>query len=48
MKLITDWFRQQFSNPQVVFLSLFLLALFVVVVVSVRQELFDTALREPC
>ena len=33
MKLITDWFRQQFSNPQVVFLSLFLLALFVVVVV---------------
>ncbi|MDP6949401.1 MAG: AI-2E family transporter [Arenicellales bacterium] len=33
MKLITDWFRQQFSNPQVVFLSLFLLALFVVVVI---------------
>jgi len=32
MKMITNWFRHQFSNPQVVFLTLFLLLLFVVVV----------------
>ena len=32
MKMITDWFRYQFNNPQVVFLTLFLLLLFVVVV----------------
>jgi len=32
MKMITDWFRHQFNNPQVVFLTLFLLLLFVVVV----------------
>ena len=32
MKLITDWFRYQFNNPQVVFLTLFLVLLFVVVV----------------
>ena len=32
MKMITDWFRYQFNNPQVVFLTLFLVLLFVVVV----------------
>jgi putative permease len=32
MKMITDWFRYQFTNPQVVFLTLFLVLLFVVVV----------------
>ena len=32
MKMITDWFRHQFNNPQVVFLTLFLVLLFVVVV----------------
>ena len=32
MKMITDWFRQQAGNPQVVFLTLFLLVLFVIVV----------------
>ena len=32
MKMITDWFRYQFNNPQVVFLTLFLFLLFVVVV----------------
>ena len=32
MKMITDWFRHQFNNPQVVFLTLFLALLFVVVV----------------
>jgi len=30
--MITDWFRYQFNNPQVVFLTLFLVLLFVVVV----------------
>ena len=32
MKMITDWFRYQFNNPQVVFLTLVLVLLFVVVV----------------
>ena len=32
MLLITEWFRRQLSNPQVVFLSLLLLALFTIVV----------------
>ncbi len=32
MKMITDWFRQQSGNPQVVFLALFLAGLFVVVI----------------
>ena len=32
MKMITDWFRNQSNNPQVVFLTLFLALLFVVVV----------------
>ncbi len=32
MKMITDWFRQQAGNPQVVFLTLSLLVLFVIVV----------------
>ena len=32
MKMITDWLRYQFNNPQVVFLTLFLVLLFVVVV----------------
>ncbi len=32
MKMITDWFRQQSGNPQVVFLALFLVGLFVVVI----------------
>lgn len=31
MNLITDWFRRQFSNPQILFLSLFLLGLLLVI-----------------
>ena len=34
MKMITDWFRYQFNNPQVVFLTLFLVLLFVVVLMG--------------
>ena len=33
MELITNWFRRHFSNPQVVFLALFLGILFLIVVV---------------
>ncbi|GIT24027.1 MAG: hypothetical protein CM1200mP41_00710 [Gammaproteobacteria bacterium] len=33
MELITNWFRRHFSNPQVVFLALFLGILFFIVVV---------------
>ncbi|HJL51336.1 MAG TPA: AI-2E family transporter, partial [Arenicellales bacterium] len=33
MELITNWFKQHFSNPQVVYLGLFLLVLFAVLIV---------------
>ena len=33
MELITNWFRRHFSNPQVVFLALFLSILFLIIVV---------------
>jgi len=33
MQVITEWFREHFSNPQVVFLALFLAAVFAVVIV---------------
>ena len=33
MQVITDWFREHFSNPQVVFLALFLVAVFAIVIV---------------
>jgi len=33
MQVITDWFRRHFSNPQVVFLALFLILLFAVIIV---------------
>ena len=32
MQLITDWFRRNFSNPQVVILGLFLIGLFAVLI----------------
>ena len=32
MRIITDWFKQQLSNPQVVFLTFFLASLFIVLV----------------
>ena len=33
MEFITSWFKQHFSNPQVVYLGLFLLVLFAVLIV---------------
>ena len=32
MEFITSWFKQHFSNPQVVYLGLFLLVLFAVLI----------------
>ena len=32
MEFITHWFKQHFSNPQVVFLGLFLVLLFAVLI----------------
>ena len=32
MEFITSWFKQHFSNPQVVYLALFLLVLFAVLI----------------